>query len=82
MRRRAGKRLGELVACHFTRIWIPDDQRVLIGGDVIAVERGFTLSDALSRSAVRVRDYGNVAATSFGGRQDFRSSLKNNESPL
>jgi len=31
---------------------------------------------------VRVRDYGNVAATSFGGRQDFRKFAKEQRKPI
>jgi len=50
-------KLRELVTCHSTRTRILDDQRVLIAGDVIAVERVFTRR-AFAHSGVYVRDYG------------------------
>jgi len=43
------------------------------------------LRDALSRTPActcAIMAANGVAATSFGGRQDFRSLLKNNENPL
>jgi len=70
----SGKQLGKFLVYNFTRIWGCSMTRGCLSGgaDVIAAER-----------RAFVRDYGNgVAATSFGGRQDFPSLLKNNENPL